>query len=97
MRGLAILCSTVLTASAVCISGTIGWIGLIVPHLSRLIVGNDNTYMLPASAFFGASFLVVIDTLARFISSAEIPLSILTGLIGTPLFVLIIVMRRLDI
>jgi iron complex transport system permease protein len=97
MRGLAILSSTILTASAVCISGTIGWVGLIIPHICRLIVGSDNTYVLPASALLGASFMVVVDTLARFLTSSEIPISIITGLIGTPLFVFIIMKRRLSL
>ncbi|MDR1943391.1 MAG: iron ABC transporter permease, partial [Synergistaceae bacterium] len=80
LRGLVIVCSTVLTASAVCLSGTIGWVGLIIPHLSRLIAGEDNRRILPVSALLGASFLVMVDTLARNLVSTEIPLSILTGL-----------------
>jgi iron complex transport system permease protein len=95
MRFLAVLCSTVITASAVCVSGAIGWIGLIVPHLARLLVGSDNRYAIPTSALLGSSFLVVVDTVARNISSAEIPLSIITGLLGTPIFVFIVVRGKL--
>jgi len=97
MRGIAIVCSTVLTASAVCVSGTVGWVGLIIPHLSRLAVGSDNTYMMPASVLLGSTFLVVVDTLARYISSAEIPLGVITGLLGAPLFVIIIMRRRMTL
>lgn len=93
-RAVAVLCSTVLTACAVCISGTIGWIGLIIPHLGRLLVGPDNRYLLPVSLFTGAGFLVVVDTLARIATSSEIPLSIITGLIGTPLFILLVARQR---
>lgn len=87
LRGFSILCSTILTACAVCISGTIGWIGLIIPHLGRIIIGQDNKHLIPISIFLGASFMIVVDTLARNLTEAEIPLSILTGLIGAPLFV----------
>lgn len=87
LRGFSILCSTVLTACAVCISGTIGWVGLIIPHLGRLLIGQDNKHLIPISIFLGASFMIVVDTFARNLTEAEIPLSILTGLIGAPLFV----------
>jgi iron complex transport system permease protein len=94
LRGLVIVCSTVLTASAVCLSGTIGWVGLIVPHLSRLTAGEDNMRSLPVSTLLGASFLVTVDTMARNLISTEIPLSILTGLIGAPLFIAILFRKR---
>ncbi len=81
-----ILCSTVLTASAVCLCGIIGWIGLVVPHIGRMLVGPDNRYLLPTTILTGAAFLVVVDTLARSLSASEIPLGILTSIIGAPLF-----------
>lgn len=93
-RGVTILCSTVLTACAVCLCGTIGWAGLIVPHLGRLIVGQDNRYLLPMSAVLGALFLVVVDTLARNLTGSEIPLSIITGVLGAPLFVWLLARQR---
>ena len=93
-RGVPILCSTVLTACAVCLCGTIGWAGLIVPHLGRLIVGQDNRYLLPMSAVLGALFLVVVDTLARNLTGSEIPLSIITGVLGTPLFVWLLARQK---
>ena len=95
LTGVSILCSTVLTACAVCISGTIGWIGLVVPHIARLLMGQDNRYILPASALIGSVFLIWMDTLARNLVSSEIPLSILTGLCGGPLFLLILTKRGL--
>jgi iron complex transport system permease protein len=85
-RRIVILCATVLTASAVCVSGTIGWVGLVVPHFGRLLVGPDNRKLLPVSCFLGAIFLLAIDTLARVITSAELPLSILTGILGAPFY-----------
>ncbi len=94
IRRLTILCSTVLTACAVSISGAIGWVGLIIPHLGRLLVGQDNKYLLPSSLFIGASFMIIVDTFARNLSNSEIPLSILTGLIGTPIFVWLLSRQR---
>ena len=82
--------ATLLTAGAVSLSGTIGWVGLVIPHIARLMVGDDARYNLPLSISLGALFMLVIDTLARTLSSGEIPLSILTGFIGTPLFILVL-------
>lgn len=86
LRLVIILCASCLTAATVCISGTIGWVGLVIPHLSRLLVGSDHRHMLPVSIMLGATFLLVIDTLSRTITTADIPLSILTGLIGAPFY-----------
>jgi iron complex transport system permease protein len=97
MRGGIIVCSTLLTAGAVCMSGTIGWIGLVVPHLGRLIAGHDNKRLIPASILLGASFTIVIDTCARNLTGSEIPLGILTGMIGTPLFVWLLFVQRASI
>ena len=96
-RNVIIVCSTLLTASSVCICGTIGWIGLIIPHLSRLLVGNSNTRSLPFSAVISAIFLLIVDTLARTVSSGEIPLSILTGFIVTPFFIWLLIRREMII
>ncbi len=93
-RGLAILCSTVLTACAVCMCGTIGWVGLIIPHLSRLVIGHDNRYAIPLAGLLGAVFMVVVDTVARCLTGSEIPLSIITGLLGAPLFVWLLARQR---
>ncbi|MGI6490959.1 MAG: iron ABC transporter permease [Peptococcaceae bacterium] len=95
-RMLAILCSTLLTASAVCLSGTIGWIGLIIPHLARLLVGSNHMRLLPATALMGAAFLLVIDTLARTLTGGELPLGILTGFIGAPFFTWVLIRQRMS-
>ena len=86
LRGVTIIMASMLTASAVSISGTIGWIGLIIPHLCRLCVGSDNTKVIPVSMLMGALFLLIMDTVARTVTSLEVPLSILTGLIGAPVY-----------
>lgn len=93
-RGVVILCSTLLTASAICISGTIGWIGLTMPHLARMLVGQDNTKVLPVTALLSSIFLVIVDTVARNLTGAEIPLSIITGFIGTPFFAYVLVKQK---
>ncbi len=91
----AIACSTLLTASSVCIAGTIGWVGLVIPHFGRLIVGPDNTELLPAACLIGAIFLLLVDTAARTIGSAELPLSILTGIIGAPFYAWLLYKQRM--
>lgn len=94
-RGLVIVCATLLTASSVCISGTIGWIGLVIPHFSRMLVGPDNRKMIPLSVILGAIFLLGIDTIARVITSAEVPLSILTGFVGAPFYFYLLLKQRM--
>ncbi len=89
-RGLLILCATVLTAACICLCGTIGWIGLVIPHLSRMLVGENNTHVLPISTVMGMLFLVVVDYIARTLTGGEIPLSIITGIFGTPFFAFIL-------
>lgn len=79
--------ATLATASAVCISGTIGWVGLVVPHIGRMIVGNNNVKLIPVSISLGACFLTLMDILSRNIMTSEIPIGILCALIGTPFFV----------
>lgn len=86
MFAVIVACCTIATASAVCISGTVGWVGLIIPHISRMLVGPDYKKLIPVSALIGASYLVVIDDVSRTLLSGEIPLGILTALIGTPFF-----------
>lgn len=86
LRGVTIVAASMMTASAVSVSGNIGWIGLIIPHLGRLCVGSDNTRMVPCAMLMGGLFLLVMDTIARTVTSLEVPLSILTGLIGAPVY-----------
>lgn len=94
VRSIVIVCASLLTASAVSISGTIGWIGLVVPHLGRLIVGSDNTRSMPLAVLIGSLFMLLIDTLARTVSSVEVPLSILTGFVGAPLYAFLLYKQK---
>ena len=86
-RSIIIICATLLTACSVCISGIVAWVGLLMPHLARMLVGANNIKSMPASIFMGAMFLLFVDTLARSISVSEVPLGVLTGFIGTVFFV----------
>lgn len=86
-KGCIIAAATLATAGAVCISGVIGWIGLIMPHVGRMLVGSEHKRLLPASIALGASFLIIVDTCARTLLPSEIPLGILTALVGAPFFV----------
>lgn len=91
LRLIVILSATLVTAGSVAISGMIGWVGLVIPHFSRLIYGDDYSITLPSSALLGATFLLLVDDLARIVSSAEIPLGILTSFVGAPVFLFLIV------
>ncbi|MEK5036753.1 FecCD family ABC transporter permease [Sporosarcina sp. FSL K6-3457] len=90
IRIVVILCATLMTAAAVSISGIIGWVGLIIPHMARMIVGPNFYYLLPTSFLLGGSFILLVDNISRSASSLEIPLGILTALIGTPFFVILL-------
>ena len=90
LRVLVILASTMITASVVSMCGLIGWVGLLIPHISRMLVGNDNRRVIPASIGLGAIFMLLIDTLARTVSASEIPVSILTAVIGAPVFIILL-------
>lgn len=92
MRIWIILCTTLMTAAAVSVSGVIGWVGLVIPHAGRLLVGTDHKRLMPASISLGASFLLLIDNIARTLLPGEIPLGVLTGLVGVP--ILILLLRR---
>lgn len=87
LRLLASLGSTMITASSVSMCGQVGWVGLLCPHICRMALGNDNLLLVPASISLGAVFMVVIDTVARTATASEIPISILTALIGAPFFI----------
>lgn len=89
-----IIASTVITASAVCISGIIGWVGLVVPHIGRMLVGPDFRKLIPVSAVIGASFILIVDDIARTLTAAEIPLGILTSLIGAPFFAYLLTRKK---
>ena len=91
LRLMVILSATVLTAASVSASGMIGWVGLVIPHLSRRMVGNDCRYLLPMSMVFGAAFLLLVDNFARCLTAVEIPIGILTAFVGAPFFVYLMV------
>lgn len=86
LRFFVILASTLLTASVVSISGVIGWVGLLIPHISRMLVGPNYRVLIPASVLLGSIFLLFVDTIARMLLAMEIPIGILTSIIGAPAF-----------
>lgn len=90
IRGLAVMGAAMVTAAVIAMCGQIGWVGLLVPHMVRMIFGNDNSSVIPASMAFGALFMLIIDTAARSVMATEIPVSILTALIGAPCFILLL-------
>jgi iron complex transport system permease protein len=94
MRQAIIVAATLMTAAVVSISGVIGWIGLLVPHVARLLVGPDFRRLLPASMLLGAGYLLGVDTLARTIAPIEIPLGVLTAVLGAPAFVWLLAVSR---
>lgn len=88
-RWLVVLFATLTTAGCVTVSGVIGWIGLVIPHICRKLVGVNHSHLLPASCLTGAIFMILVDTVARKLTAAEIPIGILTALIGAPFFAII--------
>lgn len=86
-RGVVIVCATLLTAASVSVSGMIGWVGLVIPHLARRVVGGDCRILIPASALIGGTFLIAVDDLARCLYTTELPLGVLTAFIGAPFFI----------
>lgn len=85
-----IFASTLVVACVVSMCGLIGWIGLLIPHIARLLCGSDNTKIIPLSLLLGAIFMVIIDTLSRTLSADELPVSILSAIIGAPFFIYIL-------
>ena len=94
MRLLVIICSTMITASAISISGIVGWVGLIIPHICRMITGPDHGKLIPFTIVIGAVYMIAVDTLARICASVEMPLGIITSLIGAPFFLLLMLGKR---
>ena len=90
IRLIVILAAAMITASAVSMCGLIGWVGLLIPHISRMIFGNDNRYVIPSSIVLGSIFMLVIDTAARCTLPSEVPASILTAVIGAPFFIFLL-------
>ena len=90
IRVLVVAAASMTTAAVVSTCGVIGWVGLLIPHISRMLFGNDNRYVVPSSILSGALFMLLVDTLARCVSAAEIPVSIVTAIIGAPVFILLL-------
>ena len=90
IRLIVIICATLVTAACVSVSGMIGWVGLVIPHLTRRLVGNNYRYLLPATMLTGAVFLLVVDNISRNLLSIEIPIGILTAFVGAPFFIYLI-------
>ncbi len=90
LRWLILILVSCIVSAQVAVSGVIGWVGLVVPHMARMLVGPDHRVMMPASLIIGALYLLIIDTVARTATATEIPLGILTALIGTPVFALVL-------
>ena len=86
LKGIVIACTTLITAACVSVCGIVGWVGLVVPHLGRMLVGPDHRALLPATLSIGATYLLFIDCVARSAVATEIPLGILTAMIGAPFF-----------
>ena len=85
-----ILAATLVTAASVAVTGMIGWVGLVIPHLSRMLIGSDYRKLMPASMLMGAAFLLLVDDVSRLATTAEIPIGILTAFIGAPFFLYLI-------
>ena len=94
LRLIVIVCSTLVTAASVSVSGMIGWVGLVIPHLCRKLVGSNYRYLMPATYLGGAAFLLLVDNLSRNLLAVEIPIGILTAFIGAPFFIYLICRRE---
>lgn len=90
IRWLVLILCALVVAAQVAVSGSIGWIGLVIPHLARFIVGSDHRYLLPTSLLLGGTFMIIVDDVARTLTSAEIPVGILTALLGVPMFAILL-------
>ena len=94
LRAVFIAAATLITSAAVSVSGIIGWIGLIIPHVARLIAGPEFSRLLPAAMLLGAAYLLAVDTLARTMAAIEVPIGILTAFIGAPFFLWLLATAR---
>ncbi|MBU3135328.1 iron ABC transporter permease [Clostridium gasigenes] len=90
VRLIIMVSATLITSAAVSVSGMIGWVGLVIPHLARMIVGSDYRKLVPASLFLGGSYMLIVDNFARLITTSEIPIGILTAFVGAPFFMFLI-------
>lgn len=94
LRIVIIVAATLATAASVAVSGMIGWVGLVIPHLCRMLVGSDYRKLIPASMFMGAGFLLLVDNFSRLITTSEIPIGILTAFVGAPFFLYLITRKK---
>ncbi len=94
LRLLVIAAATLITASVVAIAGVVGWVGLVIPHIARMLVGPSFATLLPVSAIIGAGYLLLVDTLSRTMATIEIPLGILTAVLGAPFFLYLLARGR---
>lgn len=94
MRPVMELCATIITASCVSMCGQVGWVGLLVPHICRMRYGSNHLSLIPAATLLGAAFMILVDTLARTVSPKEIPISVLTAIIGAPFFIYLLRKNR---
>lgn len=94
IRRVMLFFSTLMVSASVATVGQVSWVGLVVPHISRFIVGADHRYMVPASGLLGAGFLLIMDDIARSLTGAEIPISIITALLGAPFFAYLLISKR---
>jgi iron complex transport system permease protein len=94
VRLVVIVAATMMTSSVVSIAGIVGWVGLVVPHIARLMVGPSFGRLLPTAILFGAAFLLGVDTLARTLATTEIPLGVLTAVVGAPIFIWLLATSR---
>lgn len=94
---LVVMLATLLTSVSVSVSGTIGWVGLIIPNVARSIWGNDNKRIIPASVLLGGIFMVIVDTIARTVAPSEVPLGVITGFLGSVTFVVILIKKGAEV
>ncbi len=94
IRFLIIICATLATAASVAVSGMIGWVGLVIPHLSRKLVGSDYKRLLPMCIVLGAAFMLIVDDVSRNLLAVEIPIGILTAFVGAPFFIYLMTRRE---
>lgn len=90
LRSIVIISSTLCTASVISLCGMIGWIGILAPHIARMMFGSDNRYILPAGISIGATALIIMDTMSRNIVTGVLPISVLTALVGAPVFIILL-------
>ena len=94
VRIVVIFAATLVTAASVAVTGMIGWVGLVIPHFARMVIGCDYRKLLPASMLMGASFLLIVDDVARLATTSEIPIGILTAFVGAPFFLYLITRKK---